>query len=175
MSGALPEPRASRPHPRDYFMDAESGAGLLSWKHVSDALAVAKNYWVATSGGRTGHPHCMPVWGTWNEREFVFSTSPVSRKARNLATNPYASVHLESGAQGVVVEGPVRELNAEAALREFMEAYNPKYAWDFRMDQLTGGGVYAVRPRKAFAWMDSQTEAFSGTATRWIFPESEAG
>ncbi len=151
-------------------MDAESGAGLLSWKHVAERMAAAKSYWVATSGA-AGRPHCMPVWGVWTEREFVFSTSPVSRKARNLATNPYAVVHLESGDQVVVVEGPVREVRDEQALQQFLDAYNPKYAWDFRLEQLTRGGVYAVQPRKAFAWLGSRGEDFSGTATRWLFAE----
>jgi Pyridoxamine 5'-phosphate oxidase len=168
LSNSLPEPRVSRPEPRGYFMSADRGSGLLPWEHVAERLSAARNYWVATSGA-DGRPHCMPVWGVWNDREFVFSTSPISRKARNLATNPYAAVHLESGDQVVVVEGPVRELRDAEALRQFLGAYNPKYSWDFDLGQLTGGGVYAVRPERAFAWLDGQGEGFSGTATRWVF------
>ncbi len=151
-------------------MDAKSGAGLLHWQHVAERMSAAKNYWVATTGP-TGRPHCMPVWGVWNDPDFVFSTSRISRKARNLARNPYAVVHLESGDQVVVVEGPVSEVRDVEALQRFLDAYNPKYSWDFRLEQLTPGGVYAVRPRKAFAWLDSRGEGFSGTATRWVFSE----
>ena len=162
-------PRASRPGPRDYFLAADNGSGLLPWGHVTEAMSQAKNYWVATSG-EGGRPHCMPVWGVWLEDRLVFSTSPVSRKARNLAKNPFAVVHLESGDQVVVVEGRVREVRGRERLEGFLEAYNPKYAWDFTMDQLAHGGVYEVTPDRAFAWLGSRGEAFSGTATRWVFP-----
>ena len=163
------EPRVSRPQTRGYFLDAESGTGLLPWQHVVDRMAAATNYWVATSGP-DGRPHCMPVWGVWNDREFVFSTSPASRKATNLATNPQAVVHLESGDQVVVVEGPVREVRDPAALQRFLDAYNPKYSWDFSLEQVAEG-VYALQARKAFAWLDGRGEGFSGAATRWVFDE----
>jgi hypothetical protein len=162
--------RVSRPEPSGYFQDAASGRGLLDWQHVVERMTAARNYWVCTAG-TDGRPHAMPVWGVWQGAELRFSTSPVSRKARNLAKNPRAVVHLESGNQVVVIEGSVRELRDADSIREFLRDYNPKYSWDFTVEQLAGGGVFAVRPRKAFAWLDGQGEGFSGAATRWIFPE----
>ncbi len=111
----------------------------------------------------------MPVWGVWLDPTFVFSTSPISRKARNLASNSHVVVHLESGADLVVIEGVAEEVRERAALESFVAAYNPKYGWDFVLAQVEGGGVYAVRPRIAFSWLGDQGEAFSGTATRWRF------
>ena len=133
-------------------------------------MDAAKNYWVATQSA-DGRPHCMPVWGVWLDEELVFSTGPTTRKARNLGSSPFASVHLESGDELVVIEGPTREVRDTAELERFLAAYNPKYAWDFRLDQLTGGGVFAVSVAKAFAWLGSDHETFSGTATRWVFDE----
>lgn len=166
--------RVDRPKPAGYFLDAQSGSGLLSWEHVDAALAEARNYWVATAGPRPHCvPHCMPVWGIWDAepREFTFSTGPTTRKARNLDANPYAVVHLESGDRVVVVEGPAREIREPDALERWRGVYNAKYEWDFTLDQLTPGGVWAVRVVRAFAWLGSEGESFSGTATRWVFDD----
>ncbi len=110
----------------------------------------------------------MPVWGIWTGSEFQFSTSPASRKARNLHENPRAAIHLESGNQVVVVEGDVRELGDRREIEAFLALYNPKYSWDFTPEQVSSG-VFAVRPVKAFAWLDGEGEGFSGAATRWEF------
>lgn len=158
--------KVSRPATPGYFRSAEEGTGLLPWEHACDQLAGAKNYWVVTTGSDL-RPHAMPVWAIWNGREIVFSTSPASRKARNLGENPRAVVHLESGNQVVVLEGEAEEVRDPARLQAFLDAYNAKYSWDFRLDQLAGGGVWAVRPKKVFAWLDGQGEGFSGAATRW--------
>jgi nitroimidazol reductase NimA-like FMN-containing flavoprotein (pyridoxamine 5'-phosphate oxidase superfamily) len=110
----------------------------------------------------------MPVWGVWLGDRFVFSTSPESRKARNLRDNPYASVHLEDGNVVIVIEGRVEELRDTTELSAFLAAYNPKYDWNFTPDQVAQG-VFAVRPHTAFAWLGGEGEAFGGTATRWRF------
>jgi len=55
-------------------------------------------------------------------------------------------------------------------MRAYVEYYNPKYGWDFTFEQVESeGGVFVVQPSKAFAWCGDQGEAFSGTATRWVF------
>jgi nitroimidazol reductase NimA-like FMN-containing flavoprotein (pyridoxamine 5'-phosphate oxidase superfamily) len=162
--------RASRPGPAGYFMDAESGSGLLPWSHVVERMTAARNYWVATSSS-DGRPHAMPVWGVWLDDALVFSTSPVSQKARNIDETGRAAVHLESGDDVVVVEGDAAEVRDEATLVRFLDHYNPKYEWDFTLEQVRRG-VYVVRPRKAFAWRGSSGESFSGTATRWIVDQA---
>jgi hypothetical protein len=162
-------PQASRPGPAGYFLTAEEGTGLLPYSHIAGRLEHARNFWLATSG-LDGRPHCMPVWGIWADDRFLFSTGPTTQKARNLAENPNTVLHLESGAQVVVLECRGREVNEPDALEAFRIAYNAKYDWDFTKEQLSGGGVFELRPTKAFAWCGDQGEAFSGTATRWTFP-----
>lgn len=163
-------PQASRPSPAGYFLAADRGTGLLPFSHATERLERARNYWLATAG-LDGRPHCMPVWGIWIDDRFVFSTGPTTKKARNLAENPDAVLHLESGAQVVVLECRGREVTEPDALEAFRIAYNAKYNWDFTPEQLSAGGVYELRPTKAFAWCGDHDEEFSGTATRWTFAE----
>ncbi len=110
----------------------------------------------------------MPVWGVWFDDRFVFSTSPASRKARNLLENPRIAVHLEDGDAVIIIEGNGVEVRDPTDLLAFIDSYNPKYDWNFTPDQLQRG-VFAVRPEQAFAWLGSEGEAFGGTATRWRF------
>jgi hypothetical protein len=113
----------------------------------------------------------MPVWGVWLDREFVLSTSPASRKARNLRDNPFAVVHLESGDEVVVIEGSVRNVERQQELQRFIDAYIRKYDWNFTPEELPRHSLFAVRPNKAFAWLDSEGKGFSGAATRWVFSD----
>ena len=161
-------PVVSRPDPKGYFLAEDAGRGLLPWSHVVERMTGARNYWVASTG-RDGRPHCLPVWGVWHDERFVFSTSPIAKKARNVRANPWAVVHLENGAEVVVVEGPVLELTDAEALERFRVAYNPKYEWDFTLEQLSNGGVFSVEVARAFAWLGDEGDAFAGTATRWVF------
>jgi hypothetical protein len=168
------EPRATRPEPAGYFQPAEAGSGLLPWSHVGEQLAPARNYWVATAS-RDGRPHSMPVWGVWLDEHFWFSTGPTTRKARNLLENPNLVVHLESGAELVVLEGRAEEIRDPRQVERFLAAYNPKYSWDFEVSQLTGGGLFRVRPRRVFAWRGDEGDAFAATATRWTLDEGAGG
>jgi nitroimidazol reductase NimA-like FMN-containing flavoprotein (pyridoxamine 5'-phosphate oxidase superfamily) len=143
---------------------------LLDWDETARRFAAPRNYWVSTAS-KAGRPHAMPVWGVWLGDRFVFSTSPESRKARNLHANPQAAVHLEDGDVAIVIEGRVEELRDTADLSAFLDAYNPKYHWYFTLDQVARG-VFAVRPQTAFAWLGGEGEAFAGTATRWKFDTS---
>ena len=164
---SLTPKRVSRPATPGYFKPAEEGYGLLAWDDICRQIAAAKNVWVTTASV-DGKPHAMPVWGIWTGSEFMFSTSPASRKARNLYENPHAVVHLESGAQVVVIEGTAREVGDSVELQTFLALYNPKYQWDFTVEQVSRG-VFAVRPVKAFAWLEDEGDGFSGAATRWEF------
>ena len=47
----------------------------------------------------------------------------------------------------------------------FKDAYDRKYDWDMDTSQ---GGIYAVRARTAFAFIEKADE-FTGSATRWRF------
>jgi len=163
-------PQASRPEPSGYFKPADEAPELLPWSHVTERMRSARNYWVATCGPQ-GRPHSMPVWGVWLEDAFFFSTGPTTRKARNLDSNPRAVVHLESGAELVVLEGRTREIRDAATIERFVAAYNPKYGWDFTVAQLETGGLFQVTPERVFAWCGDEGDAFAATATRWVLTD----
>ncbi len=146
--------------------------GLLDWSETAKRFAAARNYWVSTAS-LAGHPHAMPVWGVWLDDRFVFSTSPASRKARNLMSNPEVTVHLEDGDAVVIIEGRAAEVRDPIGLSAFLTAYNPKYRWDFTLEQVARG-VFDVHPARAFAWLGSEGESFGGSATRWSFVGSNA-
>ncbi|HXH97273.1 MAG TPA: pyridoxamine 5'-phosphate oxidase family protein [Gaiellaceae bacterium] len=149
----MPEPRVRRPAFPGYGVP-EQAEGTLPWSWAEERLASAHNYWVATAG-----PHASPVWALWREGGLVFSCGPRSRKARELARDPRIVVHLESGAEVVIVEGMAEPVVATDAV---IDDYERKY--DFRADPAEGW--YRVVPRRAFAWLESD---FPASVTRFDF------
>src|SRR5205807_9149803 len=98
------EPQRSRPLlPTDYGVpDVEEG--MVSWSWAVERLEQARNYWFSTTRP-DGRPHAMPAWAVRVDGALYFDGSPETRRARNLALNPAIPVHLESGDQGVILEG----------------------------------------------------------------------
>ena len=164
MSGPTP----SRPHMPGYLTGAKSEPGeKMPWSRVEELLETSRNYWVCTTWPN-GRPHTAPVWGIWMDGTFQFSTGVRSRKGRNLADNPRTAVHVEAMGEAVILVGVAEEFSDIELLTRFVEAYNPKYEWDFvARDLAKSGGVYAVRPERVFSF----TEDLAETATRWTFGE----
>lgn len=133
--------------------------GMLPWAWADGRLAAARNYWIVSSRDGSG-PHAAPVWGLWLDGAFVFSTSPESRKGRNLEHDPRVVVHLESGDEVVILEGEVQRIALDGRLAD---AYEEKYA--FRPEP--GSGLWLrVRPRVAYVWLEAD---YPRTATRFAF------
>jgi hypothetical protein len=142
----------------------------LPWSWARQRLRLARNYWIATTRP-DGRPHTRPVWGVWHQDAFYFSTGSLA--AENLRHGSALTVHLESGAEVLILEGDARPLTNTALDRELVSAYNEKYGWDLDPDQ--DSGWYEVRPDRAFGWLADDTgadrgAAFHGTATRWRWP-----
>jgi len=146
--------------PEGYLPDSTS---LLDWDYVEECLRTAHNYWLCTVRPN-GHPHVIPKWGVWVTGKFYFDGSPETRHARNLATNLYVSVHLESGDQVVILEGEVREVSEDPLFTTLSETYYTKY----QVKLTHNDPVYVLVPEKAFAWIEQD---FPNTATRWSFDE----
>ena len=154
-------PVAARPRfPKGYGIP-ESEEGLLPWSWADERLETSRNYWVGTTK-RDGSPHAMPVWAVWLDDALVFSTSPASRKGRNLARDPRVVVHVESGDEVVILEGEVERVTIDGRLAEVYEA---KYG--FRPDPNSPEGLwYRLRPKIAYAWAEAE---FPASATRFTF------
>jgi PPOX class probable F420-dependent enzyme len=160
-------PDRARPRfPSVYGIHADSD-GLLDWDWATDRLTEARNYWVATTRP-DGRPHVMPVWGLWRDNVFYFSTSPTSKKARNLDSKPAVAVHLESGDEVVIIEGDAEHVDDAGLLQLLSEDYSRKYAYDVTFTP-GGRGLLAVRPHIAYAWREPD---FPASATRFTFPVS---
>ena len=158
--------KISRPAmPRTYGLHPESeGSGLLPWDWAEARLGAARNYWIA-SARPDGRPHAMPVWAIWLAGAVIFGTDRKSRKAMNLAGNPFTVVHLESGDEVVILEGRALEATDPDLLRNYAAAYKSKYA--IGLDLTDKGNVtLMVRPERAFAWREAD---FPSSATRWEF------
>jgi PPOX class probable F420-dependent enzyme len=153
------EPRSSRPRfPPGYGITRDAG-GQLPWVRASERLAEGRSYWICTVRP-DGSPHAMPVWGIWIEETLWFSSSPDSRKARNLRRDPRVSVHLDSGDDVVLLEGVVEASQIDARLAD---AYQAKYG--FRPDPDDPNGLwFSLRPRVAYAWLERD---YPETATRY--------
>ena len=100
-----------------------------------------------------------------------------TRKARNLAANPYCSIATEEADEAVIVEGEARETNDAEARRVFAPVYNTKYGGEIEAmietsDGSTGpagSALWRVDVRTVFG-LDEHAEDFVEAATRWTFP-----
>ncbi len=106
-----------------------------------------------------------PVWGVWVDNACYFDGIYTARWARNLAENPLAWVHLESGTDVVIVDGTFDEATADAD-----ECRATSAAWDAKDGRVrpdpSGDGIYRVRPRVVRAWTQ-----FPDDATRYVFDD----
>jgi PPOX class probable F420-dependent enzyme len=156
-------PDRTRPRFPSVYGIHEGAEGLLDWSWAEERLMAARNYWVCTTRP-DGRPHSMPVWGLWHDGAFYFSSSPDSRKARNLAANPAVTVHLESGDEVVIVDGEAGLESNKELLTQLGADYSRKYSFEV---SFTGGRPLAVvLPRVVHAWLERD---FASTATRFTF------
>ena len=151
----------SRPDPKSYFSDPAKG--FMSWDDVIARFAAEKSYWVCTANGG---PHAMPVWGIWHDSAFKFSTSPESRKAKNLRTNANAIVHLGDTETVVSLHCHAKELTNVKDQQTFCDIYNPKYDWTFSPSDVSGG-LFSLTPHTAFAWAGGDEGIFNDSGTRF--------
>ena len=83
----------------------------------------------------------------------------------NLASNPRAVVHLESGEESVILQGFAKKPTDPKTKKRFYDLYYAKYK--FRPESLGKNQItFSLRPRIAFAWREKD---FIDSATRWTF------
>jgi len=147
-------PRACRPQFAGYGVP-KGPEGMVDWNWARERLVAAHNYWASTVS-----PHASPIWAVWEDDDsLVFSCGSRSRKARDLAEDPRLVVHLESGAEVVIVEGTAERIDPHD---ELMDTYSRKYG-----PTDPGSGLwYRVRPERVFAWREAD---YPASATRFDF------
>ena len=135
----------------------------VEWSWVAGRMADARNYWIVTVGPG-GAPHVSPAWGVWVSGAFHFFADRKSTKALNMARDPRAVVHLESGDEVVIMEG---ELEARDATPDVVSAYERKYGIALGD---APAATFTLRANKVLSWLESD---FPRTATRWRFRNPE--
>jgi nitroimidazol reductase NimA-like FMN-containing flavoprotein (pyridoxamine 5'-phosphate oxidase superfamily) len=156
----MTEPRSDRPHVPGYGIP-ETLDGILPWSWAAERLERAIVYWLATTGSDLT-PHVIPIWGAWVDGRWYVEGGP-TRWQRNLRENPQLAIHIEIGDEVVIVEGTATELTAPAApLSDRILAGYAKYKaaedYEASADHWTAGGLWELRPIKAFAWSDFPTD-----------------
>jgi len=127
----------------------------------------AENYWITTVRPE-GRPHARPIDGVWVEGALCFGGSPEARWVRNLMANPAISVHLNSEAEAIILEGKA-ELVVDAShplAAPSLAASREKYP-QYYSGESAFRPFWALRPATAFAWT---LEGFPRGATRWRLP-----
>lgn len=111
-----------------------------------------------------GSPHLTAVWYLYQDGHFFVATSSRSRKARNLAVCPTATLMVEArktgSERGVTATGPVEIISGEKA-HEFNLRVHRRYMSAAAIADPQVGGVFAqfdditiqLRPR-AWTWWD---------------------
>lgn len=138
---------------------------FLSWDTLVWRFAAEPTYWLCTAGPG---PHAMPVRGIWENHRFQFSTSPNSRKAKNLRKQPQAVVHLSDTEAVLAIHCKAREMTTPDELQRFCDEYNPKYRGAIKASDIARG-AFALIPHTAFAWSAGEGPGFRDAATRWRF------
>ena len=155
--------------PPSYGVPAQGGE-LMTWAWVRERLDPARQYWMATVDPQS-RPSAMPMWGVVVEDDLYLETPVVTRRARNLSSNPAVAVHLELGDHVVAIEGVAESLVPEPELAAAIAmAFAAKYdSYRPEATEWDEGGLYVVVPRVVFAWRDMPT------ATRWRMPDPTSG
>jgi Pyridoxamine 5'-phosphate oxidase len=147
------EPRSDRPHVPGYGIPTTTN-GLLPWSWARERLEAALVYWLATTGA-DGAPHLVPIWGAWVGDRWYVEGGP-TRWQRNLRENSKLAIHIEIGSEVVIVEGTAVELVAPSPdVGDPILAGYAKYraiGYEATADNWTAGGLWELRPVKAFAW-----------------------
>jgi hypothetical protein len=145
---------------------------MLPWSWCVERLERAEVYWLATADGM-GAPHLNPIWGSWVDGRWYVEGGP-TRWQRNLRANPRMAIHVEStNGDVVIVEGVGVELTAPAQpLAGRILAGYAKYQPGYVASEAhwVGGGLWELRPVKAFAWT-----TFPEDMTRYTFGGGDAG
>jgi nitroimidazol reductase NimA-like FMN-containing flavoprotein (pyridoxamine 5'-phosphate oxidase superfamily) len=153
----MSQPRRSRPQFEPGYGISADEDGMLDWSWAEERLTASRNYWIVTASA-DGEPAAAPVWGVWAEGAVYFGTNPNSHKGRNLARDPRAVVHLESGDEVVILHGEAEVIEVDKTV---LDAYEAKYGY-----RPPGKRLFRLRPRRALAWLEAD---YPNTATRFDF------
>lgn len=144
---------------------------LLTWEEVARRLAPARNYWLHTTSP-AGEPQVTPVWGALVDGHLYHYSLRRTIKARNLRRDPRVAVHLESGADVVIVYGTLADVGRPMEADDVVLAFARKYDQPQEQPFLPGANpdfdvLYRFLPARALVWALPDSEA---SMRRWVAP-----
>jgi len=154
--------------PSDYGQTPETLADLLGWDEVTERIADARNYWLATLR-RDGRPHLRPVDGVFVENALCFGGSPETRWVQYLQHQPAVSASLPDDDHAVILEGRAELIEdpADPLAVALAPANRAKYPQYFSADEPTSfQPFWCLRPARVYAW---SLTGFPARATRFDF------
>ena len=158
-------PKVTRPHfPKGYIDNPKK---FVAWEEVEANLSESRHYWLCTVRPNNC-PHSIPKWAVWVDGQLYFDGSPQTRHAKNIALNPFVSLHLESGEKAVILDGTAKEIKPPRELAiKISNAYKAKYAslgYAPEPDSWDSGGLFEIKPHTIIAWNNFQDDP-----TKFIF------
>jgi general stress protein 26 len=163
----IPKATAAR-FPNDYGQTPETRADLLAWDEVTERIAGARNYWLATLRPG-GLPHLRPVDGVFVDDVLCFGGSPATRWVQHLHHQPAASASLPDDDHAVILEGQAElvEDPADPLAIAQAPANRAKYPQYFSGAEPTPfHPFWCLRPARVYAW---SLTGFPARATRFDF------
>jgi hypothetical protein len=156
------QPHAMRPIVPASYGFPTSPNGLLDWSWARERLTKSQNYVIVTVRP-DGRPHAMGMHGLWHDDAYYFGTSSVTRKAKNLASNPHCVLIREDMNELIIVEGIAETVEFDQLPHGLSDASKKKYGSP--MKPHSGGKIYRLSPRVVFAFPLKQIAAI----TKWVF------
>lgn len=161
----MTSPRIDRPDMPDGYGVPEEVSGTLGWEAVEARLRESQHYWMSTTRP-DGRPHVVPRWGVWLESRFWYDGSPATVHSKNVRANQACTLHLESGAEVVILEGASRPAEPPGLDRggRIAREFRRKYAdhgyspADDAWEGTDAGGLMVFTPIKALAWFEFPTD-----------------
>lgn len=113
------------------------GLEALSWERARDILAKGSQGPVVTFFVGTvrpdGRPHAAGVGAVWHDGDLYVTTSPVSRKARNLDADARCTISARLQSIDLVLEGEARRTTDAQTLADVANVYNTG-GWPCRVE-----------------------------------------
>lgn len=139
-----------------------------TWPQVVARLAGERDYWLS-SVARDGSPHASPVWAAFVGNDCYVYSERRTVKARNLASDPRAVLHLSDASDVVIVHGQFHDVghprDHDEALAAFATTYRRSEDQAFLPTNNPDFDVlYLMRPTRAYMW---QLADYDASQTRW--------
>lgn len=99
------------------------GSDAMQWSRARDELAKGDSVFFLGTVGPDSRPHVAGVGVAWLEGDLYFTSNLDSRKARNLESNPAATMAVSQSGIDLTLKGTVEQVSDAATLERVAEIY----------------------------------------------------